>query len=179
MKASSILSTAARTAIASAYVAALNTAETNGSLVTHVCNVANKYTKGAALPDEDINAVVVDIAKAKGWKGASAKTRSSEVRTVLKAAHVLPDAIETATATHKRCDWHTSIRIARFINKGQTLPKSIKAAFEKSEGHKGTPEGRAAGALKAWFKLARGAKKQAILEAASILGLKLGVKLDA
>jgi hypothetical protein len=59
------------------------------------------------------------------------------------------------------------------------VPKAIRAAFEKSEGHKGTPEGRAAGALKAWFKVARGAKKQAILEAASTLGLKLGVKLDA
>lgn len=179
MKSSAILSTAARSAIASAYVAALNTAETTGGLVTHVCNVANKYTKGAALSDEDIGATVTDIAKAKGWKGSSAKVRCSEVRTVLKAAHVLPDAIDTATSTHKRCDWHTSIRIARFINKGQPVAKAIRAAFEKSEGHKGTPEGRAAGALKAWFKVARGAKKQAILEAASTLGLKLGVKLDA
>ncbi len=179
MKTSPILSTAARSAIASAYVAALNTAESSGSLVTHVCNVANKYTKGAALPDEDISGVVIDIAKAKGWKGASAKTRSSEVRKVLKFAHVLPDAIESALATHKRCDWHTSLRIATQLNKGLNVAKAVKAAFEKSEGHKGTPEGRAAGALKAWFKVARGAKKQAILEAASMLGLKLGVKLDA
>lgn len=179
MKTSTLLSTAARSAIASAYVAALNTAETTGGLVTHVCNVAAKYTKGAALSDEDVSAVVVDITKAKGWKGPSAKVRSSEVRTVLKAAHVLPDAIDTATATHKRCDWHTSIRIARYINKGKSVPKAIRAAFEKTEGKQGTPEGRTAGALKAWFKVARGAKKQAILEAASTLGLKLGVKLDA
>jgi hypothetical protein len=179
MKSLAILSTAARSAIANAYVAALNTAETSGSLVTHVCNVASKFTKGAALSDEDVSAVVTDIAKAKSWKGSSAKVRCSEVRTVLKAAHVLPDAIDTATSTHKRCDWHTSIRIARYINKGKSVSQSIKAAFEKTEGHKGTPEGRAAGALKAWFKVARGAKKAAILEAAATLGLKLGVKLDA
>lgn len=178
MKSSAVLSTAARSAIASAFVSALNAQENTGGLVTQVCNVARKHTKGAALGDEDIAATVTDIAKAKGWKGDSLKVRSSEVRTVLKAAHVLPDAIESAVDSKKHCDWHTSLRIARNLNKGKSVSQAIKAAYETAAGKQGTPEGRTAGALKAWFKAAP-RKREAILAAASTLGLKLGIKLDA
>lgn len=178
MKSLTILSTAARSAIASAYLSALNAQESSGSLIHTVCEVANRYTKGAAMADEDIKATVTDISKAKGWKGKSAASRESEVRVVLRAAHLLPDAIDAATKAKKVCDWHTGMRIARALNKGKTQPQAIKAAYETGSANKGTPEGRVAGALKGWYKVSP-RKRESILKAADLLGIKLGIKLDA
>lgn len=179
MKASQVgLSTAARSAIVSVFVSALNTAENTGGLVTQVCNVAIKHTKGAAMGDADIKAVSADIASSKGWRGDAAKVRTSEVRTVLKAAHLLPDAITAYHSRNKTCTWHESMKLARLVNKGKSITQAVKLAMETNTGPKGTPEGRTAGALKAWFKAAP-RKREAIINAASLLGLKLGVKLDA
>ena len=180
MKSSLVLSTAARSAIVSSYIAALNTAENTGGLITQVCEVATRYTKGNPLSDDDSKAIVSDISKHKGWKGTSARSRESEVRIVLRSAHVLPEAIEAYHAKAKTCTWHDSMKLARGLAKGKSITQCVKLAMESSApGVRGTPEGRTAGALKAWFKVARGPKKAAILEAAATLGLKLGVKLDA
>ena len=71
------LSATARSAIVSTYITALNTAENTGALVTQVCDVANKYTKGEALNDEDMTAIVGGIARERGWKGPALKSRTS------------------------------------------------------------------------------------------------------
>ena len=179
MKASAIvLTTAARSAIVSAFVAALNTAENTGGLVHTVCEVVSRATKGNALSDADSKAIVTDISRAKGWKGDSAKARESEVRVVLKASDKLPDAIEAFRAKTKGCTWHNSMSLARSINKGKTIPQAVTLVANKSPGANGTPEGRVAGALKAWHK-ASPRKRDAIVQAAAILNIKLGIKLDA
>lgn len=179
MKASHIaLSTSARSAIVSAFVAALNTAENTGGLVHTVCEVVSKATKGNTLSDEDSKAIVVDISRAKGWKGASALSRQSEVRIVLKASDKLPDAIEMYRSKAKGCTWHNSMKMARVLAKGKSVAQAVKAAFESNGKNPGTPEGRTAGALKAWHK-ASPRKRDVIVQAAKLLGLKLGVKLDA
>lgn len=172
------LSTTARSAIVSSFVDALSANESTGSLVTQVCDVARKYLKGAEIAEEDRSAIVSDIAKARGWKGKSAKSRCSEANVVLRAYADLPEAIDAFRTKAKRCQWHDSMKLARRINAGDTIAQAVKAAFTTQGAPKGTPSGRAAGALKAWFK-AEPRKQKAILEAAALLGLKLGVKLDA
>lgn len=172
------LSATARSAIVAAYVEALSTNESTGSLVTQVCDVARKYTKGEAFSDEARSAIVSDIARARGWKGASAKSRCSEVNVVLKAHATLPEAIESYRTKAKRCQWHDSMKLARRLNAGDTIAQAVRAAFTTSDKPKGTPSGRVAGALKAWHK-AEPRKRDAILKAAALLGLKLGIKVDA
>lgn len=178
-KQSASLSTTARSAIVSSFVDALSANESTGSLVTQVCDVARKYTKGEEISDDDRSAIVTDIAKARGWKGKSAKSRMSEVNVVLKAHNTLPEAIEMYRAKAKRVQWHDSMKLARRLNAGDTIAQAVKAAFTTG-GSSGqtTPSGRVAGALKSWFK-AEPRKQKAILEAAALLGIKLGVKLDA
>lgn len=180
MKASSIaLSTAARSAIVSCYVSALSTTENTGGLVTQVCEVISKHSKGQTLSDADSKAIVTDISRAKGWKGASAKSRESEVRVLLKASDKLPDVIEAYRERAKMCSWHDGMKLARLVNKGKSVTQCVKLALESNApGAKGTPEGRTAGALKAWHK-ASPRKRDVIVQAASLLGLKLGIKLDA
>lgn len=173
------LSTTARSAIVSSFVDALSANESTGSLVTQVCDVARKYTKGEDISDEDRSAIVSDIAKARGWKGASAKSRTSECNVVLKAHATLPEAIDAYRAKAKRVQWHDSMKLARRLNAGDSVTQAVKAAFATgTQSKKSTPSGRVAGALKAWFK-DEPRKQKAILEAAALLGIKLGVKLDA
>lgn len=172
------LTATARSAIVSSFVDALATNESTGSLVTQVCDVARKYTKGADISDEDRSAIVSDIAKARGWGKNVLKQRASEVNVVLKAHASLPEAIDAFRTKAKRCQWHDSMKLARRLNAGDSISAAVRAAFTTKPGGDVSPSGRAAGALKAWFK-AEPRKQKAILEAAALLGLKLGVKLDA
>lgn len=168
------LSATARSAIVSTYITALNTAENTGALVTQVCDVANKYTKGEVLSDEDTTAIVGGIARERGWKGPALKSRSSEVRVVLKAAHTLPEAIQGFHKRAGKCDWHTSMKLARCINRGAKVKDAITQTLASKGQSKGsTPQGRCAAALKAWFKEAKGDKKVAITKAAELLNLKI------
>jgi hypothetical protein len=179
---SNTLSTTARSAIVSTFVHALTTAENTGNLVTQVCETANKYLKGAEISDADMSSIGHDIAKARNWKGPAARSRLSEVRVVLRASSTLPEAIKAYASKASKCDWHTSMKLARCLNRGESVKTAVSSAFVSNttkQTSKSTPQGRTAGALKSWFKLAKGDKKTAILKAAEILGLKLGVKLDA
>lgn len=173
------LSTTARSAIVSSFVDALSANESTGSLVTQVCDTARKYLKGSEFMDEDRKAVISDIAKARGWKPNVMKQRTSEVNVVLKAYASLPEAIEAFKRKSSKCQWHDSMKLARRINAGDTVAQAVKAAFTQKEANKATASGRTAGALKAWFKEANATKREAILKAAELLNIKLGVKLDA
>lgn len=170
----STLSNTARTAIVSTYVEALSNAENTGALVTQVCDVANKYTKGEALSDEDMTAIVGGIARERGWKANVLKQRTSEVRVVLKAAHTLPEAIQGFHKRAGKCDWHTSMKLARCINRGEKVKDAIAHTYaNKSQSKGSTPAGRVAAGLKAWFKEAKGDKRTAIVKAAELLNLKI------
>src|SRR5690606_13447938 len=97
-KQSLTLSTAARSAIVSSYVKALDAHETSGSLVAQVCETAMRYMKGEEIPEEDRRAIVADIARAKKWTGKSAKSRMSECNVILRAYAKLGEAIEAFRA---------------------------------------------------------------------------------
>jgi hypothetical protein len=179
-KVTNTLNTQARSAIVASFCNALDTAENTGSLVTQVCNTAHKFLHGAEITKDDSDNIVADIARARGWKDAVLRTRSSEVRTVLSSYTQLSEAIEAYTARAHKCDWHTGIKLARRLKSGDSIKQAVANAFAKStQSAKSTPQGRTAGALKAWFKDARSDKRTAILKAAEILGLKLGVHVDA
>lgn len=174
------LNTQARSAIVASFCNALDTAENTGSLVTQVCETAHKYLRGAEIEKDDSDSIVTDIAKARGWKDAALRSRASEVRVVLRAYNQLGEAIETYSKRANKCDWHTSMKLARRLNAGDSIKQAVLAAFTKaSQSPKSTPQGRTAGALKAWYNAARGDKKAAILRAAELLGLRLGVRVDA
>lgn len=172
------LSTTARSAIVSSFVDALAANESTGSLVTQVCDVSNKYLKGAEMGEEDRAAITNDIAKARGWKGPSLKSRVSEVNVVLKAYATLPEAIKAFAAKSPKCQWHDSMKLARRINKGDSVKQAVAFALKKGSGASVPVSGRVASALKAWFN-EEPRKQEAILKAAELLGLKLSVKLDA
>lgn len=173
---------AARNAVIAAFCTALSSFESSGSIVTQVCNAASKWYKGDSIGPEDRKSIVEEIARVRGWKADAAKARTSECNAVLKAYVSLPEAIELFTKRNNgSVQWHNSLALARQINKGESIHTAVKNVMTKSGGQskKSTPSGRVAGALKAWFKDARPDKKQDILKAAALLGIKLGVKLDA
>lgn len=178
--ATNTLSASARSAIASAYVAGLNASENTGSLLHTVCEVGARYLKGERMQDEDTTVISADVARAKGWKGASLAARVSEVKIMLRSLHVLPDAIDAFRERAKACTWHDGMKLARKLAKGESVKKAVSMALTSNKsGERGTPEGHCAGALKRWYKVATPKKREAILNAASTLGIKLGIKLDA
>lgn len=169
------LSTTARSAIVSSYVKALDAHETSGSLVTQVCETAMRYMKGEEIPEEDRKAIIADIASAKGWKGASAKSRMSECNVVLRAYAKLNDAAEAFRAKAKRMQWHDVMKLARRLNAGDSVQKAVSFAMRKGSGTVVPPSGRVASALKAWAK-DEPRKIDSIRKAAAILGLKLKIE---
>lgn len=168
-------------AIAAAFVSAYDAAENTGSKLGEVCKLANASYKGKPIPEEDAQHMAQMIVDARGWEGNTAKVRKSEINKVFAVYNVLPEAIEHTRRKRGGCNWRDALRLSTCLKKHDGALKSALAAFE-AQGEsvaKSTPQGRAAGALKAWYKVAKGDKREAILKAASVLNLKLGVKLDA
>lgn len=148
--------------------------ETGGSLVTHVCDVMMSALKGEEIPKDARKLIIADVASARGWKDKALRARSSEVNVVLKAYAKLGEAVKLFTKKNGgRCQWHDTMKLARRINAGDSVSQAITAAFAKGEAKKsGNPAGRAAGALKAWYKVAKGEKRANILKACQLLGLE-------
>lgn len=175
MKTNTALSATARTAIVSSYINALDSAENTGSLLTQVCETANKYTRGETLSDEDQKAIAAAVSSEKGWRGKTAQSRESEVRVILRASAELPEAIEAFASKNKSCNWHTGMKLARRLNKGEPVAKAVKTVLHAitngGQSTQSNPAGRAAAALKAWFKAAKGEKRKAIEKAFELLNL--------
>lgn len=167
-------------AIVAAFVSAYETAENTGSKLGEVCKIANATYKGREVPKEDAENIAQALCDARGWDGATAKVRKSEARKVLSVYTLLPEGINAVRESVGACNWRDALKLATCISKHEGKLKPALAEFKKAPkgGGKG-PQGRVAGALKAWYKEARGEKKQKILEAAALLNIKLGVKLDA
>jgi len=174
-KQSLTLSTAARSAIVASYVKALDAHETSGSLVTQVCDTAHKYLKGEEIPEEDRKAIVADIARAKGWKGASAKSRMSECNVILRAYAKLGEAIEAFRTKAKRMQWHDAMKLARRLNAGDTIAQAVAYAMKKKPGNKNTstPKGRVASALKAWYTSEGVTEKEKAMIAEAVRALRI------
>jgi hypothetical protein len=161
-----------RTRIARAVCEALDTRDNTGSIITTVCNTARAIMKGKPFPAADMDAIVQDIAHARGWKGDAVKTRSSEVRTILHTYAVLPEAIRHAQSKGA-CNWHFALKMARMLKKDPKL--SVNSVYSKAEKSKGskkvTPEGRIASALKALWKEKR-AKRSVYTKVWELLNLE-------
>lgn len=169
-----------RDAIAAAFIAAYEVAENTGSKIAEVCKLAQQTYKGKPVPDSDAEHIAETLATARGWEGNTAKVRKSEARKVLGVYSTLPEGISHVRKERGSCNWRDALRLATCLSKHDGKLRPALAAFTtQGESAKATPQGRAAGALKAWYKVAKGEKKAKILEAASMLGLKLGIKLDA
>jgi hypothetical protein len=164
-----------RDAIAAAFINAYAIAENTGSKLAEVCSLAKQTYKGKDIPADDVKHIAATIVKARGWEGPTAKVRASECRKVLGVYARLPEAIDTVRAKHGGCNWRDALKLSTCLAKHDS-DRAALAAFEKEgSGSKATPQGRAAGALKAWYKVAKADKKQKILDAADLLGLKLNV----
>jgi hypothetical protein len=169
------LTGAAKSAIAATFADALTKRDTSGSLVTQTCETARKYAKGATLLDTDVDSVANDVASIKGWSGASARSRISECKVVLRAYNKLPEAVSEFTKKNAgKCQWHDSMKLARKLNEGLSVNAAIQWIADNAGGNKALPKARVAGALKAWIKHAdcTKAEKSAIKEACKTLRIE-------
>jgi hypothetical protein len=165
-----------RDAVALALAHAYETAANTGSKIAEVCTIARTTYKGAEIPEADVEHIVSKVAESRGWEGATLKVRSSEARKVLGVYSTLPEGIEQVRAKRGACDWRSALKVATCLKKHDGKLKPAMAAFlTGSENDPVSPSGRAASALKRWYKVAKGDKKAKIIEAAELLGLKLGV----
>lgn len=167
---------AARNAVVSAFVNVLESHESSGNIVTQVCNAASKWYKGEEISAEDRKIMVEEIGDKRGWSAGSAKVRGSECNTVLQAYVTLPEAVDLFVKKNNGVQWHQSLFLARRLNKGDSPQQAVKAALTTGGGKakKATPQGKVASGLKAWYKLARKDKQEAIVKAAALLGIVLG-----
>lgn len=172
--------TTGRDAVVLAFVDAYVTSENTGSKLADVCNIAKQTYAGKPVPEDDAEYIVDRLADARKWSEASAKVRKSEARKVLGVYTVLPEGIEQVRKDRGSCNWRDALKLATCIAKHDGKLRPALAAFNaKQESGGSTPQGRVASALKGWYKDARGDKRAKILEAAALLNIKLGIKLDA
>ena len=105
-------------AIAGAITAGLREVNGTGSLLTQVCEVARRMYRGAAIPNIDVEAILVDLAQRMNWKqGRSTDSRRSEYRAVLGEYHTLPEATKMYRNRTGTCTWHNGIALARLLKK--------------------------------------------------------------
>lgn len=169
-----------RDAVVMAFVDAYATAENTGSKIAQVCAIAQTTYKGGEVAKDDADYIADSLAKQRDWEGDTAKVRKSEVRRVLSVYPVLGEGITSVREKTGSCDWRAALRLATLLKKHDSKLKPALAAFHAAaETRKTSAPGRAAGALKAWYKAAKGDKRAAILKAAELLGLKLGIKVEA
>jgi len=161
-------------AITHALILAYSTVETSGSLINDVCKAAHAQYKGEAIPKDDRDAILESLADNRDWEGDARKVRKSEAGAILKAYPALPEMVKHVREKEGRCSWNDSLKLSRCYARAKGNVKAALAAFRKgSESAPVSVQGRAAGALKAWFKVARGERKANILKAAELLGLKI------
>lgn len=160
--------------IARALIAAYATVETSGSLIGDVCKAANAQYKGEEIPKADREEILEALADSRDWEGDARKVRKSEAGAILKAYPALPEMVKHVREKRGTCSWNDSLKLARCYSRAKGNLRDALAMFSKGgESKPVSVQGRAAGALKAWFKVARGEKKAAILKAASLLNLTI------
>lgn len=165
-----------RDAVAAALAGAYDAAANIGSRIAEVCGIARTAYKGAEIPADDVEHITKRVAESRGWKDATLKVRSSEVRKVLSVYSVLPEGIQHVREKSGGCNWQGALRLATLLkqNDGKLKP-ALAAFYEREENNRANYSGRVAAALKKWYENSRGDKRAKILAAAETLGLKLGV----
>lgn len=122
--------------VASKIAKAVSAADSTGSIVTQVCDIAKQAFKGEAIEKADIETIANAVVKERGLKGRNAINRASEIRNVLRAYVTLPAAV-VALKKHSKFDgtfpWHASIKLARCVNKNPTTSKAVTAYFNKAK----------------------------------------------
>lgn len=163
------------TRVGAALANAYGSIEMSASHLETVCKVAHEAFGGSDIAKDDETRIVERMVQERGdaWSEETATARKSEARRVLQCYTKLPEAIETVREDGP-CDWRGGLKLARLIvkNEGDTAA-AIEDFRKEGGGKKVTPEQRAAGALKAWFAKAKGEKRSKIIEAATLLGLKI------
>jgi len=171
-----------RDAVVVAFVDAYAAAENGGSKIAQTCAIARTAYKGDEVPADDVAYITDKIAESRGWEGATAKTRKSEVRKVLAVYSTLPEGIESVRESEGSCDWRSGLRLATLLKKHEGKLRPALAAFKAQQtekGGKGNPAGHVAGALKRWYKVAKADKRALIIKAAEMLNVRLGIKVEA
>jgi hypothetical protein len=145
-------------AISSAIAKGLAEVNGTGSLLTQVCKIAFSMFKGKAIPKPDTLAILDDLTRRMGWKGATADVRRSEYKSVLAQYHVLPEAMSAFEKRAQRCSWHDGIALSRLL-KSNGVSKAVAkhATRGKSKGaapkSPGDAKAQAASKLKSVLKL--------------------------
>ncbi len=111
------------------------------NVVTQVCNVATELYGGEYLPPQDIEFIVAQVARERGWTVASAQARKSEIRTVLATYDVLPDACNMFLEQAGTLTWHNAVRLGReLLSANFNVSKAVRNAITKSPAPKSAAE---------------------------------------
>jgi hypothetical protein len=142
------LDTATRSGLVRAFSDAYEGAGNNGTFVTQLCNSANALLKKRIVGDDDLEIIVSEVARKRGWKEASIRARKSEARAVLRVRETLPAAVASFRNRVKNCDWHQAMLLARFTakfegNVNRAVNEAVKVANSKGKGRKITTANQA------------------------------------
>lgn len=167
-------------AISSAIAKGLAEVNGTGSLLTQVCKIAFSMFKGKAIPKPDMLAILDDLTRRMGWKGATADVRRSEYRSVLMQYHVLPEAMSAFAKRTNRCSWHDGIALSRLLKSNSVTKAVAKHATrggKKAEAPKSRSDAKAqaATAIKRVLKLPK--LERAFLEQLRELCGEYGIKV--
>lgn len=163
-------------AIAMAFASAFEAVENSAGNIVQVCSVARATYRGEPVPRLDADTIVDEITKRRKWEGDTAKVRRSEVRRVLSVYASLGEAITIVRTRAGSCDWRAALRLATILRRNGGRVRPAVAEFSTQETKRVMPRTRAAGALKAWYRRAKGEQRAAILKAAELLGVDLGLE---
>lgn len=142
-----------------AFVDAFAAHESSGSRIVDICKAARGMFKGKPVPDDAATEIVDAVVAARGWQDKVATVRRSECKRVLSVYAVLPEGIERVRKERGACLWTDALRLATKIKANDgNLAKGL-AAFMESGGSVVSPKGRAAGALKQWYKADKKARE--------------------
>lgn len=136
-------------AITAAVVAGLRGVNATGTFLTQVCEVSRRMYRGAEIPAIDVTEILADLSTRMGWKqGASGDNRRSEAKAILRAYHLLPEAMAKYKERAGACTWHNGIALARLVN-GKAKGNVARAVTMYLANRKGKDAPKTAGDAKA------------------------------
>lgn len=122
------------TAIAGAIAESLEQHESTGSLATAICKSVQNLYQGEAIPSKEMDLILDEVSRIRGWTNKSADKRKSETRAILLASAKLPEAITRAEKSMP-IPFYQAVKLARLVNGGKT---AVQAAAALIAGGKST-----------------------------------------
>jgi uncharacterized protein YqeY len=163
------------TQVAAALANGFASVEGSANIMEAICKTVATAYKGKEIPSEDQTAIVERMVQERGdaWQESTAASRKTDARRVLETYTTLPEAISIVRKDGP-CSWRDAMALARLLVKHEgNVKDAVKGFTAESSPKKKNPSGKVAGALKAWFKVAKGDKRADIIKAATILGLQI------